>query len=106
MQAAFPVGARLWIDLIIPEDETTSRAKKAGLYVATLEVNQPRPTSGRVVAIGNDPLVKETFKVGDTVFFGRFAGHDVQLEGRMYRSLELHEITAVLRDEETNTSSS
>ena len=96
---AFPVGARLWVELITPEDELQQRAEKAGLKLATYDYNKPRPTTGKVVALGQDPLVHEMIQLGDVVFFSRHAGHEIQLEGRTLRSLELQEITAVVRDD-------
>ena len=96
---AFPVGARIWVEVIAPIDSMQKRAEAINLKLATFEHNKPYPTTGKVVALGKDPLVLETVRMGDTVFFSRHAGHEIQLEGRTLRSLELQEVTAVLREE-------
>ena len=96
---AFPVGARIWVEDIAAKDDLYERAKAIDVKLAVYEVNVPRPTTGKVVALGKDPLVLETVQLGDTVFFSKHAGHEIQLEGRTLRSLELQEITAVVREE-------
>lgn len=91
-----PIGARILVIDVEPIDEVTDRAKRAGLYVVTLEMNKPKPTTGKVVAIGNDPLVQECFKLGQTVFFQKHAGTYIIVEGIQYRSLEMNEVISVM----------
>jgi len=54
-----------------------------------------------VIAVGSDPFVQEITRVGDLVMFSKYAGLDVQVEGRTYRSLEVRELIAIIRQDET-----
>ena len=98
MKIAIPIGARVFVEVYPVKDSVTERYKAAGLHAVTLESNRPMPTSGKIVAVGSDPLVQETLKVGDIVIFQKHAGSEIQIEGRTLRSLDLHEIITVVRD--------
>lgn len=100
-----PLGARCFVEPIAPVDEVTARAAAAGLYAVILDENMPKATEGRVIAVGSDPLIQELVKVGDTVTFSKYAGTEQQVEGRTYRNLELREITAVIRPDESSSPS-
>jgi co-chaperonin GroES (HSP10) len=93
----YPIGSRVFVREIAPIDEVTARAQAAGLHVVVLDENLPRPTSGEVTAIGSDPLIQELIQLGDIVFYSKFAGHEMVVEGRVYKSLELREIISVAR---------
>jgi co-chaperonin GroES (HSP10) len=101
----FPIGARVFVDPIEPIDEVTARAAAAGLHAVILDENVPKPTEGRVIAIGSDPMIQELIKIGDIVTFSKFAGHEQMVEGRTYRSLELREIIACIRPDPPNSQS-
>lgn len=92
-----PLGARLLVDPIITTVGLEERARMSGLSIVLENENVPAPTQGRVVAVGSDPLLQEEVKVADVVFFSRYAGHEVWLEGVCYRQLEHHEVTGVLQ---------
>lgn len=89
------IGARILILDIEPVDDISARAKAAGLHAVVYDRNVPKPTEGIVLGVGGDPLVQEEVKIGDHVFFGKFAGHHVYEQGREYRSLEFQEVTRV-----------
>src|SRR4029077_5898975 len=97
MPRLIPLGARVLVTDLEPEVSIKKRAEAAGLYAVIADENVPKPTSGKVEAIGSDPLTQELISVGDTVLFGRNAGIMVQIEGREYRSLELREIAHVIK---------
>lgn len=92
-----PFGARIFVEDLEPETSLQKRAEDAGLYIVSLDENIPKPTSGRVIAVGTDPLIQEHVSVGDVVTFARHAGLDQYVEGRRYRSLEIREIIAVIK---------
>lgn len=92
-----PIGARVFVELIEPIDEVTARARAAGLHAVILDENLPKPTEGRVIALGTDPMIQELFRLDDIVTFSRYAGHEQIVEGRTLRSLELREIIACIR---------
>jgi co-chaperonin GroES (HSP10) len=82
-------------------DEVTARMSAAGLHAVVLDENVPKPTEGRVVAVGSDPMVQELIQVGNVVTFSKYAGHHQIVEGRTYRSLEFREIIACIRPKKT-----
>lgn len=89
------VGARLLVKDVEPVDEVTAWANRTKLHAVVYEKNKPSPTEGIVLMVGSDPLVQEEVKVGDHVFFSKFAGHETYEEGVQYRSLEIQEVTRV-----------
>ena len=92
-----PNGARIFVEELEPEVSLVKRAQAAGLHAVVLEENLPKPTSGTVVAIGDDPLVQENYKLGDVVTFSKHAGTYQQVEGKEYRCLEDREVIAKIR---------
>ena len=97
MSKLVPLGPRLLCEEIVPVSDIEERAKNAGLVLAQFENSRPKPTTGKVVALGTDPELNEHIKVGDTVYFDKHAGSITTIEGKQYRSLEFHEITSVLK---------
>jgi co-chaperonin GroES (HSP10) len=98
-----PIGSRIFVELITPVDEVTARMTAAGLHAVVLDENVPRPTEGRVIAVGSDPMTQELIQINDVVSFSKYAGHELMVEGRTYRSLELREIIACIRPDPPTT---
>jgi co-chaperonin GroES (HSP10) len=102
-----PFGARLLVDPIETTLSLEDRAQRAGLEIVLEQDHRPRPTQGRVVALGADPLLQESIKIGDVVFFAPYSGNDVVLEGVTFRQLELQDVTGVMTSSpQTDQSSS
>lgn len=66
-----------------------------------------RPTPARVVQVG-DPdqnlkgaFVKPQLKVGDRVALGRFAGHDIEIGGRLYVVATEDDVACVIGEDTT-----
>ena len=94
-----PMGARIFVEPIEAETSLEKQAEKINLKLVLEERSKPRPTTGTVVALGEDPAVQALLRVGDQVIFSRFAGSEVQVEGTTYLCLELHELISVIREE-------
>jgi len=92
-------GARIVVQDIAPTDEVTERAKASGLYVVIEERNRPKATTGTIVALGNDPCLREVFELnlGDVISFNSYAGQKVCVEGVEYRILDVKEMTTRLQ---------
>lgn len=99
-----PLGARLLVEPIITTLSLEERGARVGLEVIVENDNRPRPTTGKVVALGSDPLMRELIKEGDIVFFHPYDGSDVTLAGVVYRQLELPMINGVMTKEEYTSS--
>lgn len=91
-----PLGARLLVEPIITTLSLEKRAEAAGLEIVLESENKPRPTQGRVIALGSDPLLREEIKEGDVVFFHPYSGSEVTLAGVVYRQLEHVDVTGVM----------
>src|SRR5258707_1706398 len=87
-----PMGDRIFVEEIEPEVSLVNRARAAGLYAVVTEENVPKPTTGRIVAVGDDPLIQSRCKLGDVVSFSAHAGVYQEVEGKTYRCLEGREI--------------
>lgn len=103
MPKIVPVGARIFVKELEPETSLEKRAEASGLHLVILDENIPKPTSGIVVAIGNDPLIQEICQLGDTVTFARHAGLIQLVEGAEYRCLELREIIACIKPDSVDS---
>ena len=97
-----PRGARVFIREITPVDEVTARAEAAGIVAVIDDAHKPRPTTGIVLAVGEDPLAQELYKVGDIVMYSPHAGQGFRSDHEDYRSLELHEIIGVQERQESH----
>ena len=100
MPKLIPMGARLMVVPLESETSLEKRAEAVGLKLIIEEKNKPRATRGRVVAVGPDPLLQAHVSVGDEVWFSVYAGIETHIEGVTYLSLELKDITHVLKPDE------
>jgi len=97
MPRILPAFERCFVKDLEPETSLKKRAEAAGLHVVLAEENLPKPTSGKVVAIGPGELIRELVELDDVVTFSRHAGTFQQVEGVEYRCLEYREILAVIK---------
>jgi co-chaperonin GroES (HSP10) len=95
-----PLGARLLVEPIITTLTLEERARRAGFEIVLEQDNRPKPTIGKILQLGSDPLMNEELKIGDIVFFNWHSGHDVTLGGVIFRQLEHSEVTGVMSEEE------
>lgn len=93
-----PMGDRIFVEELEPETSLQKRAEASGLHIITLDENVPKPTTGVIVAIGDDPLIQSRCKLGDVVCFSKHAGIMQLVEGKEYRCLEGREIISLIRE--------
>ena len=56
-----------------------------------------KPLKGEVVAVGNGTKDEEMIvKVGDTVFYGKYAGTELELDGTKYLIMRQSDILAIV----------
>lgn len=90
-----PLGDRVLVKPDAAEQKTAS-----GLYIASNA--QEKPQRGTVVAVGAGKLNDKgerlpiDVKVGDQVFYGKFGGTEVKVEGEDYLLLRADDIYAVI----------
>ena len=92
-----PLGDRVHVKPAPKEEKTSS-----GLYISSGA--QEKPQKGEVVAVGAGKLNDKgerlpiDVKVGDQVFYGKFGGTEVKVEGEDYLLLRADDIYAVVEE--------
>lgn len=103
-----PLGARLLVDPIITTVSLEKRAELAenaftgsrGIELILEHENVPKPTQGRVIAVGSDPLLQEEVHIGDIVFFEWHSASELWLEGKLFLRLEHQSVTGVMFEDD------
>ena len=92
-----PLGDRVLVKPAPKEEKTSS-----GLYITSAA--QELPQRGEVLAVGTGKLdqngnrIALDVKVGDQVFYGKFGGTEVKVDGEELLLLRADDILAVLED--------
>jgi len=85
-----PINDRVVVRPAAAEEKT-----KGGIIIP--DTAKEKPQRGTVIAVGpgkkDEPL---TVKVGDTVLYGKYAGTEIQLEGKDYLIMRESDILAVI----------
>lgn len=91
-----PLGDRLLVEAISVDEIT-----KAGIILPDT-VDKEKPEKGRVVALGSGKLLDNgqrlawEVKVGDVVFFKKYAPDEIKVDGKEYLILSDSDILALL----------
>ncbi|MFB9993845.1 co-chaperone GroES [Deinococcus oregonensis] len=91
-----PLGDRVLVEIV--EDSETKTA--GGLYVP--DSAKEKSQRGRVVAVGNGKVLENGTRmavevsVGDVVYFAKYGGTEVTLEGKNYSLLAERDILAIV----------
>jgi len=90
-----PLGDRVLVKPAPKEEKTAS-----GLYISSGA--QEKPQRGTVVAVGSGKLdmkgerIVPAVKPGDEVYYGKFGGNEVKLDGEDYLLLRAEDIYAII----------
>ncbi len=90
-----PLGDRVLVKPAPKEEKTSS-----GLYISSGA--QEKPQKGEVVAVGegrrddNGNRILMDVKVGDQVFYGKFGGNEIKVDGEDYLLLHADDIYAII----------
>jgi chaperonin GroES len=90
-----PLGDRI---VVKPEEEAESRTK-SGLVIP--DTAKEKPQLGKVLAVGpgefkDGERIPLDVEVGDTVFYSKYGGTEVKLEGDDYLILSARDVLAIL----------
>ncbi|GHF50453.1 chaperonin GroES [Deinococcus metalli] len=91
-----PLGDRVLVEIIEEAEQKTA----GGLYVP--DTAKEKSQRGKVVAVGNGKLLDNGTRValdvkqGDTVYFAKYGGTEVSLEGKNYSILAERDILAIV----------
>ena len=85
-----PLAERVRVEAAAAEEKTAG-----GIIIP--DTAKEKPQRGKVIAVGtgkkDEPL---TVKVGDSVLYGKYAGTEINIEGREYLIMRESDIFAVL----------
>ncbi len=84
-----PLDDRVLIE-IIPEENKT----KSGIIIP--DTAKEKPKVGTVVAVGTDEELQELIKKGMKVLFGKYAGEEIQMEGKDHLLLQRSDILGIV----------
>jgi len=91
-----PLGDRVLVEII----EETEQKTAGGLYVP--DSAKEKSQRGKVIAVGNGKMLDNGTRValdvnaGDTVYFAKYGGTEVTLEGKNYSILAERDILAIV----------
>jgi len=82
-------------DRVIVEPAPAEEKTASGIIIP--DTAKEKPMKGKVVAVGdgkkNEPL---TVKVGDNVLYGKYAGTEIQIDGKDYLIMRESDIYAII----------
>lgn len=85
-----PLADRVLVEPAAAEEKTVG-----GIIIP--ETAKEKPLQGKVLAVGNGTKDEEmVVKVDDTVLFGKYAGTELEYEGKKYLVMRQSDILAVL----------
>ena len=90
-----PLGDRVVIK-VLPSEETT----KSGIVIP--DTAKEKPQEGEIVAVGsgkvleNGSRIAPEVKVGDRVFYSKYAGNEIKSEGQEYLILNERDILGIV----------
>ncbi|GAA5503379.1 10 kDa chaperonin [Deinococcus xinjiangensis] len=91
-----PLGDRVLVEIIEEAEQKTA----GGLYVP--DTAKEKSQRGKVVAVGTGKVLDNgnrapmDVKAGDTVYFAKYGGTEVSLEGKNYSILSERDILAIV----------
>jgi chaperonin GroES len=85
-----PLADRVLIEPAEAEEKTAS-----GLYIP--DTAKEKPQRGKVVAVGNGKKDEEMeLKVGDVVLYGKYAGTELNIDGKEYMMMRQSDVLAIV----------
>ncbi|CAM3295786.1 co-chaperone GroES [Deinococcus saxicola] len=91
-----PLGDRVLVEIV----EDTEQKTAGGLYVP--DSAKEKSQRGKVIAVGTGKMLDNGTRValdvgvGDTVYFAKYGGTEVNLEGKNYSILAERDILAIV----------
>ena len=87
-------------DRVIVKQQEAEEKTKSGLYLP--DAAKEKPTKGKVIAVGPGRLddhgkrLEIGLRAGDTVYYGKYSGTDVEIDGEKFVILRESDILGVL----------
>jgi chaperonin GroES len=90
-----PLADRVIVKQTEAEDKT-----KSGIYLP--DAAKEKPTKGKVISVGpgkyddNGKRMEVNVKTGDTIYYGKYSGTDVEVDGEKFVILRESDILGIL----------
>jgi chaperonin GroES len=87
-------------DRVIVKQQEAEQKTKSGIFLP--DAAKEKPTTGKVIAVGpgklddNGKPMELPVRVGDTVYYGKWSGTEVEVEGTKYVILRETDLLGVL----------
>lgn len=89
------VNVKPLADRVLVEPAAAETKTSGGIIIP--DTAKEKPMRGKVVAVGNGkPDEPMTVKVGDTVLYGKYAGTELNVDGRDYLIMKESDIYAIV----------
>lgn len=87
--------------ILVNRDEEEERSV-GGIVIP--DTAKEKPVRGTVVAVGNGKRLKSgqiqtlSIKVGDKIYFGKYSGTEIKLDGKEYLIMREDDVLALIKD--------
>jgi chaperonin GroES len=87
-------------DRVIVKQTEAEEKTKSGIYLP--DAAQEKPTRGKVISVGpgklddNGKRMQPNVKTGETVYYGKYSGTDVEVDGEKFVILRETDILGIL----------
>lgn len=82
-------------DRVLIEPTAAEETTMAGIIIP--DSAKEKPLKGKVLAVGNGTKDEEMIlKEGDTVLYGKYAGTEIEFEGKKYLMMRQSDVLAVI----------
>lgn len=82
-------------DRVLVEPNAAEEKTAGGLFIP--DTAKEKPLAGKVVAVGPGTSdIKMEVKVGDHVLYGKYAGTEIQIDGKDYLMMKQQDIFAII----------
>ncbi len=89
------VNVKPLADRVLVEPAAAETKTAGGLIIP--DTAKEKPQKGKIIAVGNGkPEEPMTVKVGDSVLYGKYAGTEIQIEGKEYLIMRESDIYAII----------
>lgn len=83
-------------DRVLIEPKAAEEVTVGGIIIP--DSAKEKPLKGTVVAVGNGTKDEEmVLKAGDSVLYGKYAGTELELEGKKYLIMRQNDVLAILK---------
>lgn len=81
--------------LVIELTEATEKVV-GGIYIP--DTAKEKPQMGVVIAVGTDEELVKIVKSGDKVLYGKYAGTEIELDGKKYLIISRSDVLAIVEE--------